>query len=91
MAERDYPVQDGAGAESTVRTEAGRTEAGQTEAGRRRGPDGLTLLVGLLTIGMAVAAFTGHVPPLHFDPRWLLAGAAALVGVLLLLGSLRRR
>jgi len=58
----------------------------------RRGPDPLALVVGLLTLGMAVAAFTHHLPVLpHFDPRWVLAGVAALVGVLLLLGSIRRR
>lgn len=59
---------------------------------RRRGPDPVALVVGLLTLGMAVSAFTGQLPLLpHFDPRWVLAGAAALVGVLLLLGSMRRR
>ncbi|HEY0817011.1 MAG TPA: hypothetical protein VGE11_27360 [Pseudonocardia sp.] len=59
---------------------------------RRRGPDPLALVLGLLTLGMAVAAFTRHLPVLpHFDPRWVLAGVAALVGVLLLLGSIRRR
>ena len=41
--------------------------------------------------GMAVAAFTGQLPVITFDPRWLLAAAAAVVGALLLLGSLRRR
>ena len=58
---------------------------------RRRGPDPLALVVGVLTLGMAVAAFTGQLPVLNFDPRWLLAAAAAVVGALLLLGSLRRR
>lgn len=68
-------------------------ETAQTEvvARRRRGPDPLALVVGLLTLGMAVAAFTGQLPVVNFDPRWLLAGAAAVVGALLLLGSLRRR
>jgi hypothetical protein len=65
---------------------------GQTQVARRRGPDPLALVAGVLTLGMAVAAFTGHLPVLpHFDPRWMLAGVAALVGVLLLLGSMRRR
>ena len=59
---------------------------------RRRGPDLLTLLVGVLTLGMAVSAFAGQVPDLSgFDPRWLLAGGAALIGLLLLVGSLRGR
>ena len=58
---------------------------------RRRGPDPVALVVGGLTLGMAVAAFTGHLPMINFDPRWLIAAAAAVVGALLLLGSLRRR
>ena len=59
---------------------------------RRRAPDPVTLLVGLLALGMAAAAFAGRLPVLPgFDPRWLLAGGAALLGVLLLAGSLRRR
>ncbi|MFC4942792.1 hypothetical protein [Pseudonocardia sp. GCM10023141] len=63
-----------------------------TAAVRRRGPDPVALLIGLLTLGMALAAFTGHVPNLSgFDPRWLLAGGAAVLGLLLLLGSIGRR
>lgn len=59
---------------------------------RRRGPDVVMLLVGLLALGMSVSAFVGQVPNLgHFDPRWLLAGGAAVVGLLLLVGSLRGR
>jgi hypothetical protein len=67
-------------------------ETTQTEVvRRRRGPDPVALVIGLLTLAMAVAAFTGQLPTINFDPRWLLAGAAAVVGALLLLGSLRRR
>jgi fatty acid desaturase len=67
-------------------------QTAQTEvAARRRGPDPVALVIGLLTLAMAVAAFTGRLPAINFDPRWLLAGAAAVVGALLLLGSLRRR
>lgn len=59
---------------------------------RRRGPDPVALLVGLLSIGMAVAAFVGQVPDLSgLDARWLLAGGAAVVGLMLLVGSLRGR
>ena len=59
---------------------------------RRRGPDPLTLLVGLATLAMAVFAFVGDLPDLSgFDPRWLLAGGAAVVGLVLLVGSLRSR
>ena len=67
-------------------------ETAQTEVvRRRRGPDAVALVVGVLTLAMAVAAFTGQLPVINFDPRWLLAAAAAVVGALLLLGSLRRR
>jgi hypothetical protein len=67
-------------------------ESGSSGAVRRRGPDPLALLVGLLSLGMAVAAFVGEVPTLAgFDPRWLLAAGAAVIGALLLVGSLRNR
>jgi len=57
-----------------------------------RGPDPISLLVGLLTLGMALAALVGELPDLSgFDPRWLLAGGAAFVGLMLLVGSLRGR
>ncbi len=59
---------------------------------RRRGPDPLALIVGLATLVMAVFAFTGDLPDLSgFDPRWLLAGGAVAVGLVLLVGSLRNR
>jgi hypothetical protein len=59
---------------------------------RRRGPDPLTLVVGLATLAMAVFAFVGDLPDLSgFDPRWLLAGGAAVVGLMLLVGNLRSR
>lgn len=59
---------------------------------RRRGPDPVALLIGLLTLGMATAAFTGQLPDLAgFNPLWLLAGGAAVLGLLLLIGSLGRR
>ena len=64
-----------------------------TETARSRpGPDPVSLLVGLLTLGMALAALVGELPDLSgFDPRWLLAGGAAVVGLMLLVGSLRGR
>ena len=59
---------------------------------RRRGPDPLALVVGLATLAMAVFAFVGELPDLGFvDPRWLFAGGAATVGLLLLVGNLRGR
>jgi hypothetical protein len=67
-------------------------EQEQTEViRRRRGSDPVALVLGVLTLGMAVAAFTGQLPVINFDPRWLIAAAAAVVGALLLLGSMRRR
>ena len=63
-----------------------------TDRPRRRGPDPLALVVGLATLTMAVFAFVGELPDLGFvDPRWLLAGGAAAVGLLLLVGTLRGR
>ncbi len=59
---------------------------------RRRGLDPLALIVGLATLAMAVFAFVGELPDLSgFDPRWLLAGGAVAVGLVLLVGSLRNR
>jgi hypothetical protein len=58
----------------------------------RTGPDPLALLVGVATLAMAVFAFVGELPDLSFvDPRWLLAGGAAAVGLILLVGNLRGR
>lgn len=58
----------------------------------RRAVDPVQLLVGLLTLGMATAAFVGDVPELDwFDLRWILAVGAVLIGALLLAGSLRGR
>lgn len=58
----------------------------------RRGLDPLTLLFGigaLLVSGIALTNGSGLLPGV--DPRWLLAGGAILVGLLLLVGTLRRR
>ncbi|MGH3567541.1 MAG: hypothetical protein ACRDRH_16200 [Pseudonocardia sp.] len=81
MADQDATERDGTEQDGTA--EVHRT---------RRGPDPVALLAGLLSLGMAGAAFTGTVPDLSgFDPRWLLAGAAALIGLLILAGTLRNR
>ncbi|HYH30722.1 MAG TPA: hypothetical protein VD903_10090 [Pseudonocardia sp.] len=59
---------------------------------RRSGPDVLALVVGLLALGVATSAFVGEVPMVGgLDARWLLAGGAAVIGLLLLVGSLRGR
>lgn len=58
----------------------------------RRGPDALTLIVGVLTLVASVCAFLGLTLDLTgFDPRWLLAAAAAAVGAWLLVSGLRQR
>jgi hypothetical protein len=65
---------------------------GKQRGVHRRGPDVPTLIVGLLALCMATSAFVGEVPTLAgLDARWLLAAGAAAIGVLLLVGSLRRR
>ena len=65
---------------------------GDEPPARRRGPDPLTLIVGLATLAMAVFAFTGQLPGgTGLDPRWLLAGGAAVIGLALLVGSIRGR
>jgi hypothetical protein len=56
----------------------------------RRGPDLLTLVAGLASLGIAVTALLGGVAWLpDVDGRWVLAALALLVGLLLVVGSLR--
>jgi hypothetical protein len=56
----------------------------------RRGPDLLTLLAGLGALGIAGTALLGGIAWLSdLDPRWVIAGLALIVGLLLVLGSLR--
>ncbi len=61
-------------------------------ANRRRMPDLLTLLCGIAALAVAATAIVGStawLPPV--DARWLLAGGAMVIGLLLLVGSLRPR
>lgn len=56
----------------------------------RRGPDLLTLIVGLGALGIAVASLLGGMAWLpSIDGRWVLAMLALIVGLLLVIGSLR--
>jgi hypothetical protein len=56
----------------------------------RRGPDLLTLVAGLGSLGIATTALLGGVTWLpDVDGRWVLAALALLVGLLLVIGSLR--
>lgn len=57
---------------------------------QRGGPDPVALIAGLATLGVATYLVTDGsqwLPPI--DPRWVIAGGALLVGVLLLALSLR--
>lgn len=63
-----------------------------SELARRRAPDPLALVVGVASIAVAIMAFVGVVLVLPgFDPRWLLAAGAVVVGLLLLGATVRRR
>ena len=60
-------------------------------ATRRRGPDPVTLLVGLLASPVAAIGVRRPSCPLAgFDPRWLLAAGARSIGAPAAGGSLRR-
>ena len=58
----------------------------------KRRPDLLTMLAGIATLLMAAYVLTdGRTWLPSFDPRWLLAGGAVLVGLFLFGNSIRRR
>jgi hypothetical protein len=57
-----------------------------------RMPDPLALIVGLVSLGIAGSGFLGRAPDLSgFDPRWLLAAGAVVLGLVLLVASVRKR
>jgi hypothetical protein len=57
---------------------------------RRRFPDPLNLIVGVLTLGVAAYALSdGQWGIPMEDPRWIIAGAALVVGLFLLGASVR--
>lgn len=59
---------------------------------QRRGPDLLTLAVGLGALGISVSALLGGLIWLPgVDARWVLAAVAMLVGLALVIGSIRPR
>ncbi len=55
----------------------------------RRGPDLLTLAVGLGALGVAGSALLGGGWLPEVDARWVLAALALVVGLTLVIGSLR--
>jgi hypothetical protein len=68
------------------------TDDDATDKTERRRPDLLTLFAGIGAIVMSAYVLTdGQTWLPSFDPRWLLAGGAVLVGLLLLGTSVRRR
>lgn len=64
-------------------------DPGTAPVRRRRDP--LALLVGLVCLAVAVLAMASPPTLLGLDPRWVLAGAAVVVGVGALLATVRRR
>lgn len=92
MAEPNLPT-GGRNEADTGRTPATVTEHPAVAVGeqpKRRGPDVLTLVMGLISLSAAGSALFHWTPPLPLlDPRWLLAGGAVLVGLLLLIASVR--
>ncbi|GLZ42062.1 hypothetical protein [Actinokineospora sp. NBRC 105648] len=64
--------------------------ADETRVTRRR-PDFLTMFFGVITLFASAYVLTdGRIWVPTIDPRWLLAGGAVLVGLLLLGASLRK-
>ncbi|WP_433800383.1 hypothetical protein [Actinomycetospora sp. CA-084318] len=57
----------------------------------RRGPDPIALLVGLVCLAVASLAMISPATLVAVDPRWVLAGAAVVIGVGALLTTVRRR
>ncbi|GDY29273.1 hypothetical protein [Gandjariella thermophila] len=74
-------------ADNTGSTDNDRLERRRTSL---RAPDPITLVAGVLTLGVSGYVLTdGALGIPSTDPKWLLAGAALLIGLLLLAGSLR--
>jgi uncharacterized membrane protein HdeD (DUF308 family) len=77
-------------AESSAGHEPAERPTSNPPAERRRAPDALTLLMGLVCIAAATLTLVGWMPAMPlFDVRWVLAAGAVLVGLLLLAASVR--
>ena len=58
----------------------------------RRQFDPILLVLGVVTLAVATYIVGhGYIPFPHLDARWVLAGAGLLVGLLMLIASLRPR
>jgi len=66
---------------------------GQPDApAQRRGPDLLTLAAGLGALAVAIGVpLSGDGWLVGLDARWVLAAVATLIGLLLVIGSIRPR
>jgi hypothetical protein len=63
-----------------------------TQRRPRRGfPDPVAMIMGLITLVLSAYALSDGAIDLPADPRWLIAGIALFVGLMLLGASLRRR
>jgi fatty acid desaturase len=70
----------------------GTTTTTTTERRPRRGfPDPFAMIIGLITLVLSAYALSDGAINLPADPRWLIAGVALFVGLMLLGASLRRR
>lgn len=73
-------------------SEADHTDGEASAPVRRRGPDLLTLTAGLGALAISVGALLGGIGWLPgVDARWVLAAVAILVGLVLVIGSVRPR
>ncbi len=100
MAENDGVTRDGAADRPTswhtpdqpytVHADAAMASASPTPAPARRRFDPLALLVGLVCLAVAALAVVAPVTLASVDPRWVLAGAAVVVGGGALLATVRR-
>jgi hypothetical protein len=71
----------------TIHPDAG--QPGTTTTGRRR-RDPIALLVGVVCLAVAVLAMVSPATLVAVDPRWVLAGAAVVIGGGALLCAARR-
>lgn len=80
----DHGQEQYRGAHAAAGSEIGR------QGERRRGPDPVALIAGIAALfGSAYVITDGASWFPSLDPRWLLAGTALLVGVLMLVASTR--
>jgi hypothetical protein len=63
----------------------------QAAPAKRRGLDVITLIIGIATLLVSAYVLSDGASWLpHFDFRWIMAGGAVFVGVLLLAASMRK-